>query len=122
MKLVEDISSAQLDQYWYRPPPAMVVLAEMAGDCPEERAMSGSGPPRRDRSQSPAVTLCDNVGVTSYLDQERYQSVIKMDLTPGVFDSRHADNTEVLLALLTQNKELEGNIDSPFFDESMDYS
>ena len=119
MKLVEDISSAQLDQYWYRPPPAMVVLAEMAGDCPEERArseedMSGSGPPRRDRSQSPAVTLCDNVGVTSYLDQERYQSVIKMDLTPGVFDSRHADNTEVLLALLTQNKELEGNIYSPF--------
>ena len=26
----------------------------------------------------------------------------------SMFDSRHGDNTEVLLALLTQNKELEG--------------
>ena len=98
----------------------MVVLAEMAGDCPEERRARSEDPPSRDRSpvQSPVlpVTQCDNVDVTSYLrlDQDKYQSVIKMDLTPGVFDSRHADNTEVLLALLTQNKELEGkNIISP---------
>lgn len=34
---------------------------------------------------------------------------IKMELSTGVFEARHADNTEVLLALLTQNKELEGN-------------
>ena len=26
----------------------------------------------------------------------------------SMFDSRHGDNTDVLLALLTQNKELEG--------------
>ena len=31
-----------------------------------------------------------------------------MDLAASVFDARHTDNTEVLLALLTQNKELEG--------------
>ena len=31
-----------------------------------------------------------------------------MDLAGGVFDARHGDNTDVLLALLTQNKELEG--------------
>ena len=38
------------------------------------------------------------------------QSEIKMELTSGVFEARHGqDNTEVLLALLTQNKELEGN-------------
>ena len=36
------------------------------------------------------------------------QTVIKMEITTGVFDTRHPDNTEVLLALLTQNKELEG--------------
>lgn len=35
-------------------------------------------------------------------------AVIRMELASGVFDARHADNTEVLLALLTQNKELEG--------------
>ena len=35
-------------------------------------------------------------------------SVIRMEMASGVFDARHADNTEVLLALLTQNKELEG--------------
>ena len=35
-------------------------------------------------------------------------SVIRMELASGVFDARHTDNTEVLLALLTQNKELEG--------------
>ena len=33
---------------------------------------------------------------------------IKMEISTGVFDTRHPDNTEVLLALLTQNKELEG--------------
>ena len=48
--------------------------------------------PLRDRSE--AVTLSP--------------SVIRMELASGVFDARHADNTEVLLALLTQNKELEG--------------
>ena len=35
----------------------------------------------------------------------------KMDLPAGGFDARHSEhvnNTEVLLALLTQNKELEG--------------
>lgn len=108
IKLVEDIFSAQLDQYWYRPPPAMVVLAVMAG---EERPRSEDESDRSPvASQVLPVTQCDNVSVTSYLDQDqdKYQSVIKMDLTPGVFDSRHADNTEVLLALLTQNKELEG--------------
>ena len=38
-------------------------------------------------------------------------SVIRMELASGVFDARHADNTEVLLALLTQNKELEGKLE-----------
>ena len=38
------------------------------------------------------------------------ESVNRMELPPGVFDSRHGDNTDVLLALLTQNKELEGRI------------
>ena len=33
-----------------------------------------------------------------------------MDITAGVFDTRHGDNTDVLLALLAQNKELEGKI------------
>ena len=50
--------------------------------------------PLRDRSES--VTLSP--------------SVIRMELASGVFDARHADNTEVLLALLTQNKELEGEL------------
>ena len=39
---------------------------------------------------------------------EAEESVIRMELPPGVFDARHGDNTDVLLALLTQNKELEG--------------
>jgi len=38
------------------------------------------------------------------------ESVNRMELPPGVFDSRHGDNTDVLLALLTQNKELEATI------------
>ena len=40
------------------------------------------------------------------------ESVNRMELPPGVFDARHGDNTDVLLALLTQNKELEGKISS----------
>ena len=39
---------------------------------------------------------------------ESEERVIRMELPPGVFDARHGDNTDVLLALLTQNKELEG--------------
>ena len=48
------------------------------------------------------------VGVSGSSDQAE-PAVIRMELASGVFDARHADNTEVLLALLTQNKELEGN-------------
>ena len=36
-----------------------------------------------------------------------------MDITSAGFDARHSEhinNTEVLLALLTQNKELEGTV------------
>lgn len=40
--------------------------------------------------------------------KEPEASIIRMDLAGGVFDARHGDNTDVLLALLTQNKELEG--------------
>ena len=46
-------------------------------------------------------------GVSGTSDQAE-PAVIRMELASGVFDARHADNTEVLLALLTQNKELEG--------------
>ena len=38
--------------------------------------------------------------------KEPEASIIRMDLAGGVFDARHGDNTDVLLALLTQNKEL----------------
>ena len=43
------------------------------------------------------------------LEEQVKQSVVKMELSTGVFDARHSESTEVLLALLTQNKELEGN-------------
>ena len=39
----------------------------------------------------------------------KFEQFSDMEIAPvGLFDSRHGDNTEVLLALLTQNKELEG--------------
>ena len=44
--------------------------------------------------------------VIKYSEVELRQ--VKMEISAGVFDTRHPDNTEVLLALLTQNKELEG--------------
>ena len=47
----------------------------------------------------------DNVII---FDKHQAPVNIKMELTPSVFDARHTDNTEVLLALLTQNKDLEG--------------
>ena len=52
-------------------------------------------------------TNCDNV---ISLDKHQAPVSIKMELTPSVFDARHTDNTEVLLALLTQNKDLEGEL------------
>ena len=45
---------------------------------------------------------------------ETEESLIRMELPPGVFDARHGDNTDVLLALLTQNKELEGRTEDWF--------
>ena len=35
----------------------------------------------------------------------------------SMFDPRHGDNTEVLLALLTQNKELEGEPEAKFCNQ-----
>ena len=48
--------------------------------------------------------------VIEYSEDRRQR--IKMEISAGVFDTRHPDNTEVLLALLTQNKELEGESNS----------
>ena len=59
-----------------------------------------SASPEASRDPSPR-----SVGV---IGDRSEASVIRMELASGVFDARHADNTEVLLALLTQNKELEG--------------
>ena len=49
-------------------------------------------------------------GDTEEAEAVNTETEVRMELAPGpgVFDARHTDNTEVLLALLTQNKELEG--------------
>ena len=49
-------------------------------------------------------------GDTEEAEEVNTETEVRMELAPGpgVFDARHTDNTEVLLALLTQNKELEG--------------
>ena len=53
--------------------------------------------------------LGDGDGSVKVEAEESVASVVAgMELPPGVFDTRHGDNTDVLLALLTQNKELEG--------------
>ena len=75
---------------------AMVVLT----DLPAE----GSGASLSQSHSSPASAPAEDVIKYS----ESQLKPIKMEISTGVFDTRHPDNTEVLLALLTQNKELEG--------------
>ena len=74
----------------------MVVLT----DLPAE----GSGASLTPSHSSPASAPAEDVIKYS----ETQLKPIKMEISTGVFDTRHPDNTEVLLALLTQNKELEG--------------
>ena len=59
---------------------------------------------RRDNGEASHLGHSGQVTLSHHLSP----AVIRMELASGVFDARHADNTEVLLALLTQNKELEG--------------
>ena len=74
----------------------MVVLT----DLPAE----GSGASLTQSHSSPASAPAEDVIKYS----ETQLKHIKMEISTGVYDTRHPDNTEVLLALLTQNKELEG--------------
>ena len=74
----------------------MVVLT----DLPAE----GSGASLTQSHSGPASAPAEDVIQYSEAQLKHRE----MEITTGVFDTRHPDNTEVLLALLTQNKELEG--------------
>ena len=79
----------------------MVVLT----DLPAE----GGGASLTQSHSSPVTAPAEDVIKYS----ETQVRPIKMEISTGVFDTRHPDNTEVLLALLTQNKELEGKTSIP---------
>ena len=78
---------------------AMVALPDLPPHTQDTRASLG-------HSELQPVFGVEDVRVKL----ETEERVIRMELPPGVFDARHGDNTDVLLALLTQNKELEGRI------------
>ena len=74
----------------------MVVLTDLPAEC--------GGASITQSHSSPVSAPAEDV--IEY--GENQPKPIKMEISTGVFDTRHPDNTEVLLALLTQNKELEG--------------
>ena len=75
---------------------AMVVLTDLPAEC--------GGASITQSHSSPVSAPAEDVIKYS----ENQPKPIKMEISTGVYDTRHPDNTEVLLALLTQNKELEG--------------
>ena len=74
----------------------MVVLTDLPAECGGASITQSHSSP----VSAPAEDVIDY--------SEAQLRPIKMEISTGVFDTRHPDNTEVLLALLTQNKELEG--------------